>query len=140
MGFYGRRAIGQLVYKSFSQGGRGADFYRGLKPQFFFLESFFVFVFLLEIKKSAGLRPENSPPRRFGGKVRPCSVDLLRNWSVYLSLCFEHSAWGKFLKIDSTKTKNRFFSSLKLPWEPILASFSRKMLETRFFVVLGSSQ
>ena len=67
-------------------------------------------------------------------------MDLLRNWSVYLSPCFEHSAWGKFLKIDSTQPKNRFFSSLKLPWEPILASFSKKMLETRFFVSLGPSR
>ena len=59
---YGRRAIGQLVYKSFSKGGRGADFQRGLDLQLIFLGANSVYVFLLEIKNSAGLRPENVTP------------------------------------------------------------------------------
>ena len=67
----------------------------------------------------------------------PCLVDLLRNWSVYFSSCFEHSAESKKLKIDATQPNIRFFPSSKFPHEPFLPSLSKNLFKTRLFVSLG---
>ena len=77
------------------------------------------------------------PPLHFGGNVLACLVDLLRNWSVYFSSCFEHSAERKKLKIDATQPKTRFSPSSKFPHEPFLPSLSKNLFKTRLFMSLG---
>jgi hypothetical protein len=57
--------------------------------------------------------------RHFGGKVRPCLVDLLRKWPVPFSSCFEHSAWGTISNIGLAEPQTLIIMNLRLSRAPI---------------------